>query len=210
MPLPAQHLALGMGHDDPGPHMLIYGVILAGGSGLRMGGADKALMPLGGRTLLAHAIERVAPQVAQLAISANGDAGRFAAFGLPVLPDTQVKGPLGGVLAALDWAQGADAVVSVAVDTPFFPCDLVPRLCLAAGGIGMAMVQSGGHDHPTFALWPLALRDALRAFLDSGAKPRVRDFAQAHGVLRAVFTDDAAFHNLNTDADLAHAEGLLA
>jgi molybdenum cofactor guanylyltransferase len=189
--------------------MLIYGVILAGGGGTRMGGADKALMPLGGRPLLAHAVERLAPQVARLAISANGDAARFAGFGLPILPDARVIGPLGGVLAALDWADGADAVVSVAVDTPFFPCDLVPRLCLAAGGIGMAMAQSGGDDHPTFGLWPTALRDALRAFLNTGAKPRLRDFAQAHGVQRAVFADDGAFHNLNTLADLAHAEGLL-
>jgi molybdenum cofactor guanylyltransferase len=189
--------------------MLIYGVILAGGAGTRMGGADKALLPLAGMPLLAHAIDRLAPQVARLAISANGDAARFAAFAMPVLPDARVMGPLGGILAALDWAQGADAVVSVAVDTPFFPCDLVPRLCLAAGGTGMAMAQSAGHDHPTFALWPTALRSHLRAFLDSGAKPRVRDFANAHGPQRAVF-DDAAFHNLNTPADLAAAERLLA
>lgn len=189
--------------------MLIYGVILAGGSGLRMGGADKALMPLGNRPLLAHAIDRLGPQVARLAISANGDTARFADFGLPVLTDERFTGPLGGVLAALDWATGADAVVSVAVDTPFFPCDLVPQLCLAAGGIGLAMAHSGGKDHPTFALWPTALRHALRAFLDSGAKPGVRDFATAHRVQRAVFTNDAAFHNLNTLADLTVAEGRL-
>jgi molybdenum cofactor guanylyltransferase len=190
--------------------MLIYGVILAGGAAVRMGGADKALMPLHARPLLAHAVERLGPQVARLAVSANGDAARFAAFGLPVLPDTRVMGPLSGVLAALDWATGADAVVSVAVDTPFFPCDLVPRLCLAAGGIGMAMAQSGGNDHPTFALWPVTLRGALQAFLDSDAKPRVRDFARAHGVQRAVFAETEAFHNLNTLADLAQAEGMLA
>lgn len=188
----------------------MYGVILAGGDGLRMGGVDKALMPLGGRPLLAHAVERLGPQVAQLAISANGDATRFAQFGLPVLPDARSAGPLSGVLAALDWATAADAVVSVPVDTPFFPCDLVPRLCLAAGGVGLAMAQSGGHDHPTFALWPVALRGAMRAFLDSGAKPRVRDFAQAHDVQRANFDDQGAFHNLNTLADLALAEARLA
>ena len=113
--------------------MRIFGVILAGGTGRRMGGTDKALLRLGGRTLLSRAIERLEPQVEQLALSANGEAARFGGA-LPVLPDAGGAGPLAGVLAALDWAAplGATAVVSVAVDTPFFPGDLVPQLLLAA------------------------------------------------------------------------------
>jgi molybdopterin-guanine dinucleotide biosynthesis protein A len=186
--------------------MRIWGVILAGGTGRRMGGADKALLPFGGSTLIAHAIARFAPQVERLAISANGDPARFAVFDLPVLPDDVAMGPLSGVLAALDWAGRADAIVSMAVDTPFVPGDLVPRLL--EGGMP-AMATSGGNDHPTAALWPIALRGPLRDFLASGAKARVRDFLGAHGVVRVTFPDEIAFRNINTPADLAAAEALL-
>jgi molybdenum cofactor guanylyltransferase len=183
--------------------MRIWGVILAGGQGRRMGGADKALVPFAGGTLLAHAIARFQPQVENLAISANGDAARFSGFGLPVLPDTASLGPLSGVLAALDWAGDADFVASIAVDTPFIPGDLVPRLILAGAP---AMAHSGGRDHPTAALWPVGLRDPLRVFLASGAKARVRDFLDHHGAARAVFPANGAFDNINTPADLAAAE----
>ncbi len=187
--------------------MRIFGVILAGGAGHRMGGADKALLLLGGEPLIARAIARFAPQVERTAISANGDPARFAALGLPVLPDDGSLGPLSGVLAALDWADGADGVVSIAVDTPFIPGDLVPRLLLAGAP---AMATSGGQDHPTAALWPRALRTPLRAFLASGAKARVRDFLDRHGVVRAPFPDDFAFQNINTPADLTAAEARLS
>lgn len=177
-----------------------------------MGGADKALLRLGGQTLLSRAVERLEPQVERLAVSANGDATRFAGFGLPVLADAERQGPLAGVLAGMDWAAGygADAVVTVAVDVPFFPGDLVPRLALAAEGAGVALARSGGNDHPTFGLWPVSLRGALRDFLASGAKARVRDFAAMHGAGRADFPDDGAFGNLNTPDDLARAEAGLA
>ncbi|MGL5010390.1 MAG: NTP transferase domain-containing protein, partial [Paracoccaceae bacterium] len=80
--------------------MRLFGVILAGGQGLRMGGADKALLPLAGQPLLAHVIARLEPQVERLAVSANGDAARLAAFSLPVLPDDDASmGPLSGILA---------------------------------------------------------------------------------------------------------------
>lgn len=192
--------------------MRIFGVILAGGQGRRMGGADKALLPLAARPLVAHVADRLEPQVERLALSANGDPARFAALRLPVLPDARSEGPLSGILSALDWAAplGATAVVSASVDAPFLPPDLVPRLILAgeaAGGVAMA--RSGGNDHPTFGLWPVTLRDPLRAFLASGANPRVRAFADAHHAARADFPDDGAFANLNTPEDLARAEARL-
>lgn len=193
--------------------MRLFGVILAGGEGRRMGGADKAMLPLGGQTLLAHVIDRLEPQVERLAISANGDPARFAGTGLPVLADAERRGPLSGILSALDWAasRGATAVVSAAVDAPFLPPDLVPRLAMAAEGSagGVALARSGGNDHPTFGLWPVDVRDALRLFLASGAKASVRVFADGQGAARADFPDDGAFANLNTPDDLARAEALL-
>ncbi len=197
--------------------MRIFGVILAGGAGRRMGGADKALLRLAGQSLITRAIARLEPQVERLAISANGDAARFAGFGLPVLPDATPLGPLAGVLAALAWATplGATAVVTAAVDSPFFPGDLVPQLCLAAESSPAGSSPSGlalahaAKDHPTFALWPVALAPALADFLTSGAKPRVLDFLARHHATRAQFPDEAAFDNLNTPEDLTRAATLL-
>jgi len=190
--------------------MRIFGTILAGGQGRRMGGADKALIPLAGRPLIAHAIDRLEPQVERLALSANGDPARLARFGLPVLPDQSIsQGPLSGLLAALDWAAplGATHLVTAPTDAPFLPPDLTPRLLLAGD---LALARSGGNDHPTFGLWPVALRDALRAFLASGAKTSVRAFADAQGAARADFPQDGAFTNVNTPQDLATAEARLA
>lgn len=192
--------------------MRIFGVILAGGAARRMGGQDKAMLALGGQSLLALVTARLEPQVERIAISANGDTARFGDR-FAVLQDETSKGPLSGGLMALDWAAtlGATAVVSVAVDTPFFPADLVPRLCLAAeqSSGGVAVAVSGGRDHPTFALWPVGLRHDLRAFLVSDVKPRVMDFARQHGASKAVFDDDTAFMNVNTPEDLAAAKAMI-
>lgn len=193
--------------------MRIFGVILAGGQGRRMGGVDKAFVRLAGRPLVAHVADRLEPQVERLAISANGDAARFS-LGRPVLADVQGAGPLAGVLAALIWAKplGATAVLSAPVDAPFLPGDLCPRLCLAAENAtkGLAIAQGGGRAHPTFGLWPVALAEALSDFLASGVNPKVMDFARAHGAVEAAFPDALAFDNLNTPEDLARAEAALS
>ena len=197
------------------------GVILAGGLATRMGGGDKGLLPLGQTTLLDHVIDRLSPQVGDLALNANGDAARFARFDLPVLPDSipDFAGPLAGVLAGLDWAatQGGDAIVTAAADTPFFPCDLVPRLQLAGEGMPHPLVLAATPDpkrgtarHPTFGLWPVALRDDLRAALLEGTR-KVVVWTQAHNGREALF-DSAGFDpffNVNTPQDLAQAESLL-
>lgn len=192
--------------------MRILGLILAGGEGRRMGGADKALLPFGPGTLLSQAISRFSPQVEALAISANGDPVRLAPYGLPVLPDLAAsQGPLSGLLSGLTWAttQGASLLCTVPVDGPFLPPDLVPRLCLAAEGTtAPALAASPNGLHPTFGLWPVALAAPLAAFLASGAKPRIRDFAQAQGLRTATFPQDLAFANANTPADLARLADL--
>lgn len=204
------------------------GVILAGGLATRMGGGDKGLLRVGGQSLLAHVIARLEPQVAGLALNANGDPARFADFGLPVLPDSigGFPGPLAGVLAGLDWAagKGADAIVTVAADTPFFPTDLVTRLLLAAEGkdhpLAMATtprkegaaLKSGGkriNRHPTFGLWPVALRDDLRVALHDGLR-KVVLWTDRHDASEALFpaTPFDPFFNVNTPEDLARAEAL--
>ncbi|MFN3644035.1 MAG: molybdenum cofactor guanylyltransferase MobA [Gemmobacter sp.] len=184
-------------------------MILAGGRSSRMG-RDKALVPLGGRPMIAAVIARLAPQAAPLAISANGDPARFAAFGLPVLPDAVPghPGPLAGVLAAMDWAAGlgADAVVTVPVDVPLIPADLVGRLA-AAGPFALARTPGGWQG--ACALWPVGLRARLRADLGAGMR-RLTDWARAQGAVAADFDDEAAFANVNTPADLAGAEAAIA
>ncbi len=186
------------------------GMILAGGLASRMGGGDKGLRPFRGGTLLGAVVARLSPQVADLALNAGGDPARFAAFGLPVVADSVAgqPGPLAGVLAGMDWAveKGAKAVVTVPCDVPFIPGDLVPRLMLAGQG-GLAVAKSGGRLHPTVAVWPVALREPLRAALLAGER-RVRDFAARHGAAVAVFplTDPDGFANANTPAELEALE----
>jgi molybdenum cofactor guanylyltransferase len=127
-----------------------------------------------------------------------------------VLADETSRGPLSGVLAGLDWAaaKGATHVVSAAVDTPFFPCDLVPQLCLAAEGhaASLAIARAGGRDHPTFGLWPVSLREDLRRYLEKAASARVLGFVDHHQAARADFADPDAFANLNTPDDLDAAQ----
>lgn len=194
------------------------GVILAGGQARRMGGGDKGLLTLGGQTLLQRVIDRLEPQVAEVALNANGDASRFDTFGLPVLPDSVsgFVGPLAGVLAGLDWAaeRGHSHIVTAAADTPFFPCDLVPQLLLnAQTPIVLAATpdpERGMSRHPTFGLWPVDLRDDLRDALTDGVR-KVVQWTDRHGTSIATFSADPfdPFFNVNSPEDMAAAEALL-
>jgi len=194
------------------------GLILAGGQARRMGGGDKALLPLGGQTLLARVIERLGPQCSALALSANGDPGRFAEFALPVLSDERpdFSGPLAGLLAGLDYAQTtADIadVVTMAADTPFLPLDLVMRLrgARAAAGSEIAVARSGGREHHLAALWPVSIAGALRrALFDEGLR-KVGVFASRYRLIHADWAIEPLdpFFNVNTPEDLLRAESLL-
>ena len=193
----------------------VLGLILAGGLSRRMGGGDKPLKILGGRTLLERVAERLAPQCAGLALSANGDPARFRpAFSGPILPDTvpDNPGPLAGILAGLDAAAatGATHVASVPGDAPFLPVDFVARL-EAAGDRPIALAASGERHHFTSALWPVRLRDDLRAWLMAGER-RVGGFVERHGadVVSWPVAPFDPFLNLNAPEDLAAAERLLA
>lgn len=198
----------------------VVGLLLAGGLARRMGGGDKCLVPLAGRPLLAWVVERVRPQVGTLLVNANGEPGRFAGFGLPVVPDSVpgFAGPLAGILAGLDWAaaNAPDAawVASVATDTPFFPPDLVARLRDAAErqGTDIAVAASAGRTHPVFALWPVRLADALRHALVGEGVRKIDLWTARYGVATIEFPADPydPFFNLNTPGDVAEAERLVA
>ena len=199
------------------------GLILAGGRSRRMG-REKSLVKLCGITLLQRSLERFRPQVGPLALSANGDPARFAAFGLPVMADqsTQNQGPLAGLLAGLSWASRLQEqphhIATVPCDTPFFPADLVRRLRkeLAAKADAhadkIALPASNGRLHPAFGLWPLSLTEDLRQWLDSGER-RVQDWLARHDPLIVEFSLIRRkgeiidpFFNINHKSDLEKAE----
>ena len=192
------------------------GVILAGGRATRMGGGDKGLLHLGQETLLQRVLDRLTPQVARVALNANGAHARFDAFDMPVIADSldNHPGPLAGVLAGLDWAasEGYETIVTAAADTPFFPLDLVPRLQLASEGMQHPLVLAVTDDgrHPTFGLWPVALRDDLRDALQAGLR-KVVMWTDQHDGRTAHFpgSNPDPFFNVNTPEDLATAEAML-
>lgn len=197
----------------------VAGLILAGGRSSRMGGRDKALLPLGGRPMLDHVLARFRPQVGPLAISANAAPAAFAGFGLPVLPDLQpgFVGPLAGILTGLDWAAGLTGVshlATTATDTPFLPADLVARLAAAAAPGRAVLARSPAGPQPVCALWPITLRDELARWLAVDAGRSVRRWAMTLDHAWADFAPAGGapdpFFNANTPDELAEAEALLA
>jgi molybdopterin-guanine dinucleotide biosynthesis protein A len=203
---------------------LTVGVALAGGLSRRMGGGDKSLKLLNGRPMLAHAIDRLKPQVGGIVINANGDPERFGMFGLPVVADpvSGFAGPLAGVLAGFDWALArapeARWIVTAATDTPFFPDDLVARFVAAAGHHEkmIALAKSGGKLHPVFGLWPIALAGDLRAFLSEEENRKVLAWVDRHEMVAVEFPGFTVagelldpFFNANTPEDMQVAETIL-
>ena len=200
----------------------VIGIVLAGGQSRRMGGGDKCLETLGDAPVLAHVIARLDPQVSRLVINANGDVSRFAAFDLPVVPDSLsgFQGPLAGVQAGLAWVAAHHPEISWAVtvpsDTPFIPCDLVERLARAAKSSGtMAVATSEAGVHPVVGLWPVAMRVALARSLGAGERKASR-WAEMQGAAQVCFDKEAVgearvdpFFNINRPDDLAAARALL-
>lgn len=200
---------------DPAPPTL--GLILAGGLARRMGGGDKPLRRVGGRTVLERVVDALRPQVDALLLNANGDPARFAAYALPALPDPvpDYPGPLAGVLAGLEWAAAnrpdAGWVLSAPGDAPFLPADLAARLhrARAEAGVPLACAASGGWTHPVVGLWPVGIAPALRAAVEGGLS-KIDRFTAAHGVAVAQWPTEPVdpFFNANRPEDLQEAERL--
>ena len=198
----------------------IPGVLLAGGLARRMGGGDKPMRKIAGRTILQRVIDRLAPQCSGLIINANGDPARFAAFGLPVVADdvADYPGPLAGILAALDWtaANRPDTkwVLSAAGDCPFLPRDLVARLeqARAAENAELAVASSGGQVHPVIGLWSVPLRSELRHALVEEDVRRIDRWTARYPLATVEWPTEPLdpFFNANTVEDIMEADRLAA
>jgi molybdopterin-guanine dinucleotide biosynthesis protein A len=200
--------------DRPEPQD-IAGIVLAGGNSRRMG-REKSLLRLGGVTLIERVVARLRPQVGSLVISANGDPARFDRLGHPVVADAIPEcGPLGGVLAGMNWARatGARYVLTVACDTPFLPTDLALRLAGRPGEAARpaAVACSGGREHHAFALQPTSGAPELERWLARSEQRSLRGWLATRQPLPIAFEGHPdPFFNVNTPPDLALAETWIA
>jgi molybdenum cofactor guanylyltransferase len=199
------------------------GIILAGGLSRRMGGQAKALMPLAGRPMIVHVIERVRPFVDACILNVNGDHSAYAQFGLPIVADTfgDYAGPLAGLLSGMVWAAqhrpDARHVVTAPCDTPFLPENYVDALVEATAGDSGTIViaASDGRSHFASGLWPIALADRLAAYLAAGER-RTQTWIEQNPNSSVSFPriDDGRsgfdpFFNVNTPEDLSTVERIL-
>lgn len=198
---------------------------LAGGLARRMGGAIKPLIVIGDKMILEWQLQAIGAYPTKF-INANKHSEMFADFGLPIIPDVidGFAGPLAGILTCLDYMAAhhpkTPYLLSLATDAPFIPAHLPSRLFTALQGEGACIAQamSCGRRHPVFALWPVAIRSALRtALLDEGVR-KIDDFTCRYHTIAVDFTEDFTgestedfdpFMNINHKEDIDKAQAFL-
>ncbi len=187
----------------------VTGLILAGGLARRMDGREKGLLPLHGRPLLAHVLERLAPQVGAILVNANRNRDAYAAFGLPVIADgiEGYAGPLAGLQAGLV-ACNTPLLASVPCDAPLLPTDLVARLAdaLERSGAPVATAFAAGRLQPAFMLCRREVRADLERYIAGGGR-KVQTWLAGLGTIEVPFEDADAFANINTPEELNRMEG---
>lgn len=183
---------------------LVTGLVLAGGMGRRMGSVDKGLVEFRGKPMVAHVIERFAPQVQSLVINANRSLTEYGALGYSVISDEVggFAGPLAGLHAGLK-ACATPFIVTAPCDSPFLPIDLVARLyaALQENIAELAVAKTGDQAQPVFALYSAPLLASLTQFLESGGR-KIDAWYSTHRVVEVLFPDPSAFANINTIAEL--------
>lgn len=196
------------------------GVLLAGGLARRMGGGDKPMRIIAGKTILDRVISRLRPQCGGLILNANGDPARFAQFGLPVIADSvaDFPGPLAGILAGLDWVAAnrpdVNWMLSAAGDCPFLPRDLVERLDQERRqqNAELAVAMSGDQTHPVIGLWSVRLREELRQALVVEDIRKIDRWTSRYPLATVTWPTAPfdPFFNANTVEDIAEADRLAA
>lgn len=184
----------------------VTGCILAGGRGLRMGGADKGLIPYQGKPLAQHMLERLAPQVGKCLIIANRNLDKYQAMGVRVLSDGTpgFLGPIAGIATALATID-TPFLMTVPCDTPGFPSDLVTRLhaALAANpNAQVAVTHDGEQRQFLFALYRQTLADAAASALAAGERAIWRWHEKLEVVEVPFANSAAAFANFNSAQDV--------
>jgi len=199
--------------------MTTVGVILAGGTGRRIGGG-KPFRPLAGKPLIAHVVDRLRPQVDALRLSAPEELPELNHLGIPLWPDgpsPSGSSAFAGIVASLAMAAegGFDLAAIVPCDTPLLPTELVATLTAAVRQTGThgIVIRASGRLHPTIGLWLPGALPVLRSYFADGGR-------SLHGAVertRAATFDAAdtgwpgdAFLNVNTPEELAAAAKLLA
>lgn len=207
-------------NDAPDDSPITPGILLAGGLARRIGGGDKPLREIGGRSILSRVIARLAPQCNGLVLNANGDPARFKTFGLPVIADSVdgFAGPLAGILVGMDFIAknrpNAQWILTAAADTPFLPRDLAARLHAARrkANAQIAVAASDGRSHHVVALWSIALRKDLHKALTQDHVSRVGEWMARYAptVVEWPAAPYDPFFNVNTPEDMAQAERIAA
>ena len=198
----------------PYPRADITAVVLAGGRARRMGGNDKGLMEVAGKPMVAHTIDVLRPQTAEVIVNANRNAGAYRAItGCRVIADTVggFAGPLAGMASALE-ASATRLLLTAPCDSPLVTPDLGPRLhaALARDGAEIAVAHDGGRMQPVFALLTRDLLPDLLAFLGTGERKIDTWYATRHAVT-ADFSDILdTFLNVNTPQERDRLEQRLA
>lgn len=191
----------------------ITGVILAGGRGTRMGGADKGLQNFRGMPMAMFTLMRLMPQVSEVMINANRNLAAYESFGVPVWPDSlsDYAGPLAGMLTALERCE-TDYLVTVPCDTPLFPQDLVARLgeALEREDAEIATASAPEEDgqmraQPVFSLIRRELMESLVRFTQGGGR-KIDAWTGQHRTVLVPFADAGAFRNANTLVELHKLE----
>lgn len=195
------------------------GLILAGGQSSRMEGIEKSFINLGEFSLIERTIKRLHAQTPDIVISANSDPEQFSQFNVPIIKDTikDFAGPLAGVLSAMRWTQtnktSVKSVITVAVDTPFFPKDYTNAMFAAhKEDVRITIAKSNGRNHPVFAIWDINLADDLEKFLVNEGNRKVMMFAQRYNYVLQNFNDKSGidpFFNINTYDNLTQAQAHL-
>lgn len=186
----------------------ITGIVLAGGRATRMGGIDKGLVPLCGRAMIEHVLDRLRDQVGALIVNANRHLDAYAALpgcgGCGIVPDRHegYAGPLAGISSGLHAAK-TPWCVTVSCDTPLFGTDIVARLyrALQSGGADIAVAHDGERLHPVFTLLRSDLTTDIDTFLEAGER-KVEYWIERHNYVQADFSDRPEyFINVNTEEE---------